>query len=129
MVVLDTYVWVWWIGGPGCPSLSVAARKAIADAAVIGVTATSCVEVAWLTARGRVKFDRDTLTWLQQALARPRVALLPTTPEIAVVAATLEWEHRDPSDRLIVAASITHRAPLVTADAAILASGLARTIW
>lgn len=129
MVVLDTHAWVWWVGGPGCPGLSPAAQRCIEGATSIGVPATSCVEVAWLVRHGRLRFDREPLTWMQQALARPKVELLPTTPEVAVRASELVWDHRDPADRLIVATALVHRAPLVTADAAILAFTEARGVW
>ncbi len=129
MVVLDTHVWIWWVGGPGCPAVSPAALSAIDAAAVVGISATTCVEVAWLAAKGRVRFDRDTLTWLHQALARPRVTLLPTTPEIAVVAAGLDWTHRDPADRLILATAQVHRASLVTADETISRFASALCVW
>ena len=40
------------------------------------------------------------------------------TPEIAVFAASLEWNHRDPFDRMIAATAITMNLPLISADTA-----------
>jgi PIN domain nuclease of toxin-antitoxin system len=128
-LVLDTHAWVYWIGGPAAPALSRRARTAIEEADVLLVSAASCVEVAWLEAAGRLRFDRDALTWLKQALAKPRVQLAELTPEVAVRAAKLSWAHRDPNDRLIVATALGARAPLCTKDRVIKASGLVTTIW
>lgn len=128
-LVLDTHAWVWWIGGPAAPALSKRARKTIEEAEVLLISAASCVEVAWLEASGRLRFDRDPLTWLKQALAKPRVQLAELTPEVAVRAANLPWDHRDPNDRFIVATALLSRAPLCTKDRVIKASGLVTTVW
>ncbi len=129
MLVLDTHAWIWWIGGHGCPSLSERVRLAVDDAKSLGISAISCVEVAWLVSSGRVAFDRDSLVWIKQSLARPRVCLLEITTEIAVTAADLEWQHKDPADRLIVATAIHHKAVVATKDEEMHAFGGVQTIW
>jgi len=129
MLVLDTHAWIWWIGGPGCPSLSEKVRRAIDEADSLGICAISCVEVAWLVASGRVALDRDVLVWIKQSLAHPRVCLLEIAPEIAVRAANLDWTHKDPADRLIVATAIHHKAAVATKDEKMHAFGGVQTIW
>jgi len=129
VVVLDTHAWVWWIGGPGAPSIGKKANQAIGNASRLLVSAASCVEVAWLAAAGRLQLDRDVLTWQKQALAKPRVELSPILPEVAVKAASLQWPHRDANDRIIVATALLHRASLVTKDKQIRAAGLVTTLW
>ena len=129
MIVLDTHAWIWWIGGPGAPALSKKAQQAIDRASSILVSAASAIEVAWLEANGRLRFDRDALTWIKQALSRPRLQLSAITPDVAVQAANLPWDHRDPNDRLIVSTAQLHRAPLVTKDQVIRRSKLVETIW
>jgi len=68
-LVIDTHVWLWWIGGPGCPALSETARAHIAATDHVGVSAVSCVEIAWLVAHGRLTLDRPPATWLEHAAA------------------------------------------------------------
>jgi PIN domain nuclease of toxin-antitoxin system len=66
---------------------------------------------------------------MQESLSTPRVQRLELTTEIAVVSSRLEWPHRDPADRLIVATAIVHDASLVTKDGEISAFIPDRTIW
>jgi PIN domain nuclease of toxin-antitoxin system len=40
------------------------------------------------------------------------------SPEASLLAAVMEWEHRDPFDRIIAATAITRGLALVSADAA-----------
>jgi|GEM_PF-4839753 len=51
----------------------------------------------------------DVQIWIDVALQRPKVHLLPLTPEIAVLSTRLPIDfHGDPSDRLIVASSLVY---------------------
>lgn len=128
MIVLDTHAWIWWAAD--ARRLPPAARHAIDQADAVGVCAISLWEVAMLVAKGRLEFDRETVTWLKQALALPRVELLPLTPVLAVDAARLpDTFPGDPADRLIVASARQARAPLVTRDARIRACDAVTTVW
>ncbi len=128
-LLLDTHALVWWVGGPAAPRLSGPAAAAIQDARALEVSAITCVEVAWLAAHGRLRFDREPAIWLHQVLNRPRVELIPITPEIAVRAAELDWDHRDPADRLIVATALERRVALVTRDDEIRHFEEVETVW
>ncbi|WP_374101352.1 PIN domain-containing protein [Pseudanabaena sp. lw0831] len=56
--------------------------------------------------------------------------LLPLTPEIAVRSTRLpRGFHGDPSDRLIVASSLVHKAPLVSKDEKIRQCSYLQLIW
>ena len=127
MIVLDTHAWVWWL--TGSKPLSGEARRAIDEADFIGIPTIACWELALLVRRGNIAFDRDVLLWMREALLIRRVALLDITPEIAVEAVQLDWHHRDPADRLIVATTIVHAASLVTKDDTIHAFAPVRAIW
>ena len=108
----------------------VTARSRIDSETRIGVSAISCLEVATLVAKGRISLDRDTLEWLEAALAMRKVELIPLTPPIAVKATQLGDDFPgDPADRVIAATSILESAPLVTKDSRIRDSPAVNTIW
>ena len=46
------------------------------------------------------------------------VSLLPVTAAISIAAATFDWPHRDPFDRLICATAIIEGLTLISADGA-----------
>ena len=128
MIVADTHAWIWWMGGS--PKLSTRARRELEAADSVGVCTISCWELAMLAARQRIGLDQEPLTWIKQALAWPRVELVPISGEIAVEATRLpESFPGDPADRLIVAAVMHCRATLVTKDRQIRASKQVRTVW
>ena len=115
MIVLDTHAWVWWVSTPA--NLSRAAKRHITAAPRIAISAISCLEVATAVAKGRMSLDRGTLDWIEEALALPRVELVPLTPRIAVKAAQLGRDfHGDPADRIIIATAVLESALLITKD-------------
>ena len=116
MIILDTHVWVWWVGGnPQLPpDYLVAIQAEVANG--LGVCAISCWEVAKLVELGRLQLAVAVDRWLAQALLPP-VQLLPLTPEVAVGSTRLPAPfHRDPADQLIVATARHYDCPLVTLD-------------
>ena len=116
MILLDTHAWIWWTASPA--RLSSRARAAIDAAAEVGVSVISVWELATLVAKRRLELDRDVLAWVRQALALPRVALVPLTPEIAVASASLAPEFPgDPADRILAATAKALGARLVSKDA------------
>lgn len=127
VILLDTHALVWFASAP--QKLSVRARRAIDGATSCGVAAISCFEIAMLAERGRLRLDRDIRAWLQQVLGKPGFELLPLEPEVSIKAAELEWEHRDPADRIIVATAMTHRLEIVSKDEWIRSYKGVRSIW
>jgi PIN domain nuclease of toxin-antitoxin system len=81
-----------------------------------------------LVSKRRLVFDRDVLEWIRDALAEPKIRLLPLTPEVAVTSTALAL-HGDPADRIIVATALEQGAELVTADAALQKAGIVRCVW
>ena len=61
-------------------------------------------------------------------LRRSRFAALPITPAEARTAGALDWAHRDPFDRMLLAQATALGLALVSGDAAFAGRGVAR-IW
>lgn len=128
MIVLDTHAWIWTAAAP--EKLSPAARRAIDEADRIGVCPISCWEIGALTRKGRLALDRDVLLWVKQALALPRLELIPISPQIGVAAAQLGPEFPgDSADRLIFATAMIGKAVLVTKDARLSRAKPVECVW
>lgn len=115
MIILDTHAWIWWTNES--TKLAARAKETIEQSDSIGISAISCWELAMLVAKGRLGLSMDVQVWIELALQRPKIILLPLTPEIAVLSTRLPGDfHGDPADRLIVASSLVHKAALVSKD-------------
>jgi PIN domain nuclease of toxin-antitoxin system len=116
VIILDTHIWVWWMGGGTQlpPDYLTLIQAEVVNG--LGVCAISCWEVAKLVELGRLQLAFPVDQWLAQALQSP-VQLLPLTPEVAVGSTQLPGSfHRDPADQMIVATARHYNWPLVTLD-------------
>ncbi len=82
-----------------------------------------------LVHKGRLRIDRDLLTWVRQAVNLPRLTLVPLLPEISVTAATLPESSGDPADRMIVATTLYLGGALVTKDQRLRRNRQVPTVW
>lgn len=129
MILLDTHALVW--ARADANRLSAPARKAITQArheGGVAVAAMSLYELARLFVRGHLQPSGT----IEQAVSDliEGVTVLPLTAEVAALATAFPRDFpRDPGDRLIAATARAYGVPLVTADKAIRASPLLRTIW
>lgn len=121
MILLDTHIWVWWVGQH--PNLTQKFQQAIQahQASGLGISIFSCWEVAKLVELGKLQLAFSTADWLQQAIMHPGVQLLDLTLPIIVESTQLPGSfHRDPADQIIVATARVHNIPLLTVDQKIL---------
>ncbi len=110
--------------------LSDQALESINASERIGIAAISCWEMCMLVAKKRIELNCEVVLWMENALAEPRVNLLPLTPSIAAASTQLgDHMHADPADRLIVSTALAHHAELVTKDQAIRDADVIATIW
>lgn len=124
--LLDTHVLLWLLGTPERVRADV--RDRLADpAATLVVSAASALEIATKQRLGKLDAG-DLVDGWERRLGEIGVVQLPVTAEHALVAGRLDWAHRDPFDRLLVAQAVVENATLVTQDAAIVAFGRARVL-
>ena len=120
-VVLDTNALVWLLMAND--KLGAEAKRRIDEAlrhSRVIVSATSFWEVAMLVSKNRLNVGKPLDQWRTEAL-RLGIEEIPIDGEIAVHAVLLPGLHGDPADRFITATAIRAQAPLVTADANLLA--------
>jgi PIN domain nuclease of toxin-antitoxin system len=73
----------------------------------IHVSSISCWKVVYLSKRGRMELPVVAEKWIEVGLSGTQTTCLPIDQHIAVLAANLPDHHRDPADRIIIAAAIT----------------------
>jgi PIN domain nuclease of toxin-antitoxin system len=122
LLLLDTHVLIWAmlderrLGRRAAKAINAASRQ---DA--LAVSAITPWEIGLLERKGRITLQKGVLEWIQEALAKPGVSLVPLEPEIAVTSTRLPFEmHSDPADRILVATARHLGATLITADQALL---------
>ena len=115
-ILLDTHTWVWSFANDAL--LSSRARTAIREADTVYVSPISFFEIGqkvrtgqWPEMQGRVKE-------LPTILKEQGGSIATLTPEICLNASTMNWEHRDPFDRLIVSTALALDVALVSKDSA-----------
>lgn len=117
MLLLDTHVWWWALNEPDRLSPLAAELIETAPRGSLRVAAISVWELALLAHKGRILFGVEPEAWLDRALGRASISLVPLTPVIALEAYRIPAEfHEDPADRLIVATARILQAQLITKD-------------
>ena len=112
--LLDTQALLWWLADD--PRLPTTARELIADPVNLPVfSAASAWEISIKAALGKLEVADD---WPEAARA-DGFGELSIHVEHALLAGGLEWDHRDPFDRMLVAQALTEGVTLITGDARI----------
>ena len=127
-VLLDTHTLIWAVAEPG--RLSQRAREVLEDRANdLLVSAASIWELATKARLGRLTNGDFVLNALPERMAAADMTELPVSTAHARLAGELDWEHRDPFDRMLAAQSLIESAPVVTLDVRLHQRQGLRTIW
>jgi PIN domain nuclease of toxin-antitoxin system len=114
-LLLDTHAFLWWL--IDSPKLSLAARKAIADADNDTVVS---VVVGWECAiKHRLKRLPEAERFLSrpdEVLRRAGMEVLPITMAHSIRAGNYSSDHRDPFDRMLAAQTELEDMTLITRD-------------
>ena len=117
-LLLDTHAVLWWqVDDRRLPP---GARRAIATADIVWVSAASGWEVAIKTALGRLRLEEP----FALTVAADDFTELPVTLAHAARLHALPAHHADPFDRMLVAQAMVEGATLVTKDVALGAYGV-----
>ncbi|HUG12854.1 MAG TPA: type II toxin-antitoxin system VapC family toxin [Opitutaceae bacterium] len=113
-LLLDTHVVDWAQSDPSRLSEKVRDLIGGSKPGDLAVSDASLTELAQHLKSGRIRTTDSPEVWLNAAIEG--FVVLPATIEIALLSAFLEWEHRDPCDRQIVATAVRHNLTLLTID-------------
>ena len=120
-LLLDTHAWVWLMEGSSELDATLISRiETSAQSRQLFVSAISVWEIATLASKGRLRFPIPVQDWVEAALDRPSLRLIPLHPAISIESAVLPNFHGDPADRILVATARLEKLRLVTRDRRIL---------
>ena len=128
-IVLDTCALLWWSLSPD--ELSIKAKKAIAEMeqSKNGLTSAMAIwEIAIKVKNEKLDLGFPLDTYTNRLKQSDVVKILDVETDILVKSVNLEWSHRDPVDRIMVALAIQHDAPLITKDK-IIRQFYPKSIW
>lgn len=126
MVVLDTSALLYWTLDPD--QLSLAARRTIEQADRLVISSISVWEIALKVKRGKLDIPLSIIDYAERLQRLETLEILPVDVQTWLENLDLDWEHRDPADRTIVAIATRLACPLVTSDR-VVADFYRETIW
>lgn len=117
-MVIDSHVLYWWLDG--FPKLSKRALEVLEHAAEEGATLKIAAVTLWEFAdkerHGKFISRQPVAMWPQLLRDIPWLKIVDTNAETWLAAAALDWDHRDPADRIIAATALLHGVPVLTKD-------------
>lgn len=125
--LLDTNALI-WLGAHGRRPRSELVAELNEPTSSLFVSAVSGFEVSLKHRLGKLPQVSDLVQNWQARIAQLGAAEIPLRGEHGVRAGALDWAHRDPFDRLLVAQAIVENLTLVTADEAVLRAPVVRLL-
>jgi len=115
MYVLDTCVLLWWTLDP--EKLSPVAAKYCKNIDTEGacIASVSLWEIGVKIQKGKLNIGMPIRSFAK-LLSQVNIEQVPVDTDLWLESLELEWEHRDPADRLIVALAKQRNLPILTAD-------------
>lgn len=114
-VLLDTHTFLWWCSDD--PRLPIGLRRAIsAKTTACWLSHASVWEMAIKVSLGKLTLDRPVDAFVREQCEANSFQFLPISLRHVCKVETLEWHHRDPFDRLLVAQSLLEDMTLATVD-------------
>ncbi len=126
MVALDTSALIYWTLDP--QKLTAAAKKAISESDIVAISSISVWEIGLKVKRGKLEIPLSTGEYARRLGQLEKLRIIPVDVTTWLENLALEWDHRDPADRTIVATARLLGSPLVSSDRK-MAAFYPETIW
>jgi PIN domain nuclease of toxin-antitoxin system len=125
-LLLDTHSLIWFLNGD--EKLSIKAKNAIEDPNNSKIVSIASIwEIAIKISLDKFRFKKGLKHFLNM-IEDNGFEILPITFEHALIVSTLEFIHRDPFDRLLIAQCLNDKLFIVTKDNNIKRYNI-KTIW
>lgn len=122
-ILLDTNALLWLVADPDRIAPGAAERLLDPDAGLV-VSSASAWEVATKSRSGRLPGGGALVSAWAETVAGLRAEQIAIDPADALLAGGLDWAHRDPFDRMIVAQARRRHMTVATSDEVILGAAL-----
>jgi PIN domain nuclease of toxin-antitoxin system len=128
MVLLDTCALLWWTLDPD--HLSDEAKKVCnrIDNEGAFISSISIWEIGIKLKKGVINIGEDLRGYVHRLKQLGSLEIIAVDEMIWIKNLQLEWDHKDPCDRTIVATAILNKLPIVTKDS-IIAHFYSNVIW
>lgn len=127
-VLLDTPAYVWLVSDPD--RLSNTARDVVVDIDTeVYVSAASLWEMATKTRIGRWPGGQTLVSTFESRIRLHDLSRLIIDFDHTRAAGEMDWDHRDPFDRMLAAQSMLEDLPLVTKDRRLRELDRIHTVW
>ena len=129
MIVLDSHALLWWTLDP--KRLSAKAQTICSKIEVRGayISSISIWELGVKIRDGKLDIGMSIREYSERIGRLGCVEIIPVDVSIWVRNLELDWDHRDPADRTIVATALSLNQPILTKDEAIRSFGKIEYIW
>ncbi len=116
MVLLDTCALIWWTLDPD--KLSEAALKACEEIHIKGgiISSISLWEIGIKIKKGRIDIGITLGEYVSRLKQVEGLEIVPVDEDLWVKNISLDWDHKDPADRTIVATAALRDLPIVSKD-------------
>lgn len=127
-LLLDTNVFLWALAEP--KKLSTKARNAISKLEnSVYVSPVTAYELSYKHHQGKLPSGAAVVASFGRQVAHLYATELTVSAPHALAAGQLEWEHKDPFDRILAAQAMVEGLTLVTADQDLQAFAPVTTLW
>ena len=126
MVVLDTSALLFWTLAPD--KLSPSAASAVEAAQRVVISSISIWEIGLQVKRAKLALPLSIEAYVTHLKEVDRMHIKPVSERSWLKNLALDWEHKDPADRTIVATARLLGCPLITSDLEI-RSFYSEAIW
>ncbi len=128
MILLDTCALIWWTLDP--TRLSETAAHSCNSIAKTGgiISSISIWEIGIKIKKGKIDLGITLEEYIARLRLLDRFRIIPVDEKIWIENIALDWPHKDPADRTIVATAKLRNVPIVTKDV-IIREFYPNTIW
>lgn len=123
-LTLDTHVIIWYLEGINLSPHQISVIEEARNSDTLFLSSISIWEIAMLSTKGKLNFSITMNDFLDKLTSVVGVKLIDLTPEILIESCNLiNYAHKDPADRMIVASCRKIDSHLMTFDQKIIDYG------